>query len=273
VGPAEVKNGSLVTSFTAYQPRTFALKLDAPPTHVTAVHSEPVTLHYDLAGASTDGTPVSGGFDGKGNALPAEMLPQTLHFEGVDFHLAPAQNGTPDALVANGQTIDLPQGQHNRVYLLAAAVDGDQKADFRVGDHTTTLNIEDWGGFIGPWDDRQWQAGEVQMPARNGRPARTEHDDYAQMTGIRPGYIKRASLAWYCSHHHDASGKNVAYSYSYLFGYSIDVPAGARTITLPKNDKVRILAISVAQENPAIHPARPLYDTLGRSEPGPVEQP
>ena len=272
VGPAVVTNGSLVASFTAYQPRTFALKLDPPATRVAAVHSQPVTLHYDLAGASTDGSPVSGGFDGHGNALPAEMLPDTLHFQGVDFHLAPAQNGTPDALVANGQSIDLPQGQHNRAYILAAAIDGDQKADFRVGDHTTTLNIEDWGGFIGQWDDRQWQAGDVQMPPRDGRPARTQHDDYAQMTGIRPGYIKRASLAWYCSHHHDASGKNVAYSYSYLFAYPIDLPAGARSITLPKNDKVRILAISVAQENPAIHPVQPLYDTLGRSEAGPVEQ-
>ena len=76
-----------------------------------------------------------------------------------------------------------------------------------------------------------------------------------------------------CSHHHDPSGKNVAYSYSYLFGYSIDLPAGVRTITLPKNDKVRILAISVAQENPAVHAVRPLYDTLGRSEHGSIEHP
>ena len=273
VGPAVVKDGSLVTSFTAYQPRTFALRLDAPAAHIAATHCQPVALQYDLAGASTDGTPVQGGFDGKGNALPAEMLPVNLHFQGADFHLAPAQNGTPDAVVANGQSIQLPQGQYNRAYILAAAIDGDQKTDFRIGDRTTTLNIEDWGGFIGQWDDRQWQAGDVQMSGRPGRPARTEHDDYAEMTGIRPGYIKRASLAWYCSHHHDASGQNVAYSYSYLFGYSIELPAGARTITLPKNDKVRILAISVAQENPAVHPARTLYDTLGRSEPGPVEQP
>jgi alpha-mannosidase len=273
VGPAVVKDGSLVASFTAYQPRTFAIRLDAPAAHVAAVRSQPVALHYDLAGASTDGSPVSGGFDGQGNALPAEMLPQSLHFQGVDFHLAPAQNGAPDALVAKGQSIPLPQGQYNRVYVLAAAIDGDQKADFQVGDHTATLNIEDWGGFIGQWDDRQWQAGDVTTPARPGRPARTEHDDYAQMTGIRPGYIKRASLAWYCSHHHDASGKNVAYSYSYLFGYALDLPAGARTITLPNNDKVRILAISVAEENPAVQPGRPLYDTLGRSEPGAVEQP
>jgi alpha-mannosidase len=93
------------------------------------------------------------------------------------------------------------------------------------------------------------------------------------MTGIRPGYIKRDQLAWYCSHHHDASGKNVAYSYSYLFGYSLDVPAGAHTITLPKHDKIRVLAMSVVKENPAVEAVQPLYDTLGRSESGPVQQP
>ncbi len=37
--------------------------------------------------------------------------------------------------------------------------------------------------------------------------------------------------------------------------------------------KMRVLAISVAKENPEVSPAQPLYDTLGRSEPGPVEQP
>ena len=273
VGPAVVHDGSLVTSFTAYQPRTFAIQLEAPSARVAAVRSQPVPLEYDLAATSTDGSPVSGGFDGRGDALPAEMLPDTLHFEGVDFHLAHAQNGSPNAVVANGQSISLPQGQHNRAYILAAAIDGDQKADFQAGDHTATLNIEDWSGFIGQWDDRQWKAGDVTMPERAGRPARTEHDAYAEMTGVRPGYIKRAPVAWYCSHHHDASGRNVAYSYSYLFGYSIDLPPGARTITLPKNDKVRILAISVADENPAAYATRPLYDTLGRSEPGAVEQP
>jgi alpha-mannosidase len=159
------------------------------------------------------------------------------------------------------------------VYVLAAAIDGDQDGVFRVGDHDAPLKIEDWGGFIGQWDDRQWQGKDVTRPARPGRPAETEHDDYAVMTGIRPGYIKRAQLAWYCTHHHDAAGKNVAYSYSYLFGYTMDVPAGAHTITLPKNDKIRILAVSVAQENPDLKPVQPLYDTLGRSEPGPVQEP
>jgi alpha-mannosidase len=99
------------------------------------------------------------------------------------------------------------------------------------------------------------------------RPARTEHDDYAEMTGIRPGYIKRANLAWYCSHHHNGAGENVPYAYSYLFAYTIDLPAGAKTISLPDNEKIRVLAASVADENPDVAPVQPLYDTLGRSEP------
>jgi alpha-mannosidase len=266
VGPATVRDGALVTSFSAYQPRTFALKLGAAPASADAVRSTPVPLHYDIAAASNDGAQSTIGFDGKGNALPAEMLPSQITFNDVQFHLAAAKTGVPDAIAANGQAIDLPGGHYNRVYLLAASVDGDQKAAFEIGRKQVDLNIEDWGGFIGQWDDRQWIGKDVSAPARPGRPARTRHDDYAEMTGIKPGYIKRATLAWYCSHHHNSAGENVPYAYSYLFGYSMDLPPGTKTITLPRNDKVRILAISVADENPAVKPVQSLYDTLGRSE-------
>ena len=248
VGPAIVAEGALVTSFSAYQPRTFAVRLSAPPTRVAAVHSEPVSLHYDLAAASNDGTNSVGGFDGEGNALPAEMLPTQISFNDVKFELAPARTGSPDAVVASGQKIDLPQGRYNRVYFLAASSDGDQKATFDVGGKTIDLNIQDWGGFIGQWYDRQWSSGD------------TSGDNYGKMIGLTPAYMKFADLAWYCSHHHDAAGKNIAYSYSYLFAYPVDLPAGAKSITLPDNDKIRILAISVAEENPEVKPAEPLYD-------------
>lgn len=267
VGPATVTGGALIASFSAYQPRTFALKLASSGTVVPSVHSAPVTLHYDIAAATNDGTQSTTGFDGKGNALPAEMLPSQIAFNGVQFRLASAKTGSPNAVAANGQSIDLPPGRYNRLYLLAASTDGDQKAAFETGGKQTELNIQDWGGFIGQWDDRQWIAKDVTVPARLGRPARTQHDDYAEMTGIKPGYIKRATLAWYCDHHHNAKGENVPYAYSYLFAYAIDLPAGAKTITLPHNDKVRVLAISVAEENPEVKPLQPLYDTLGRSEP------
>ncbi|HWY21174.1 MAG TPA: glycoside hydrolase family 38 C-terminal domain-containing protein [Candidatus Acidoferrum sp.] len=250
VGAATVDGGALVTSFSAYQPRTFAVKLAAAPTKVSAVHSVPVTLHYDLATASNDGTKSEAGFDGKGNALPAEMLPVQITFNDMQFQLAPAKTGSPNAVIAKGQTIALPAGHHNRLYILAASADGDQKAKFTVGNTAAELNVENWGGFIGQWDDRQWTSKD------------TSHDDYGQMTGIKPGYIKRADLAWYSSHHHNAAGENVSYRYSYLFAYPIDLPAGENSITLPDNDKIRILAISVADENAAVKPAQPLYDVL-----------
>lgn len=257
VGAATVASGALLTSFGAYQPRTFAVKLTPRSSKVATVRSAPVALRYDLATATNDGSRSEGAFDGKGNAFPAEMLPRQIVFNDVHFQLAPAKTGTPNAVVAKGQTIDLPGGSYNRVYLLAASADGDQKATFEAGNKKVERTIQDWSGFIGQWDDRQWSSSDV------------SHDDYGDMVGLKPGYIKRESLAWYCDHHHNAAGENVAYGYSYLFGYAIDLPPGARTIKLPDNEKVRVLAISVAEENPEIKPVQPLYDVLPSPNAGP----
>jgi len=259
VGSATVNAGVLTTSLGAYQPRAFAIRLSAPAATATGVESAPVTLPYNVATASNDGDRSGTGFDGKGNALPAEMLPSQIVFNDVRFQLASSKTGTPNAVIAKGQKIDLPSGQYNRVYVLAASADGDQNAVFEAGSSKVELKIQDWGGFIGQWDDRQWSSSD------------TVHDNYGEMTGLTPGYIKRADLAWYCSHHHDASGQNVAYAYSYLFGYAIDLPAGAKSIKLPNNDKVRILAISLANENPVVKPAHPLYDVLPSPNPGPSD--
>ena len=295
VGPATVEAGALVTSFTAYQPRTFALKLGAAPAKVAAVVSRPVTLAYDLAAASNDDTKTEGGFDSKGDALPAEMLPATLAFNGVEFHLAPAATGKPDAVVAKGQKIDLPAGRYNRVYILASAV-GDQSAQFKAGEKSADLHIEDWGGFIGQWDTRLWKSRPLTQPVNPNRqlppgvaarppvPLRQDwavsanHATWdiadrgspdwspnypADFLGMAPSFIKRADLAWYASHHHTAEGLNEPYQYSYLFAYAIDLPANAHTLTLPDNANIRVLAVSVAEENPEVRPAQPLYDVLG----------
>ena len=225
VGAATVANGKLVTSFTAFQPRTFAVKLGAAPAKVAAVHSQPVKLAYDLAAASNDGTRSVGGFAADGRALPAEMLLAELSFGGVKFDLAPARTGTPDAVVAKGQTIQLPAGKFNRVYVLAASADGDQKVIFRVGGKAVDAMIQDWGGFIGQWDDRIWKSKEVPIPARAGAPARTRTDPYGEMVGLKPGFIKRADVAWFASHRHTAGGANEPYAYSYLFlGKEVEGP-------------------------------------------------
>ena len=280
VGLANLDNGALVTSFTAYQPRTFAVKLGQPPARLDAIRSLPVPLAYDLAVASNDDTRTEGGIDGKGDALPAEMLPSRITFQGVDFQLAPPKTGTPNAVVAKGQAIALPQGQYNRVYILAASGDQDQTAAFHVGNRAADLTIENWTGFIGQWDtrvfknqdDRNWAISAhhapwppADQPARELRaPSPRYPEDYM---GLEPGYVKPAALAWYASHYHTAEGLNQPYQYSYLFAYSFPMPQRTRTLTLPNNPKIRILAISVAQDNPELNTVQPLFDTMGRTEP------
>jgi alpha-mannosidase len=249
IGPATVRMGALVTSFTAYQPRTFAIKLDPAPAKLSAVLSTPVALRYDLATASTTGSHEAQGFDGRGNSLPAEMLPEELAFNDVHFRLATAKTGTANSVVARGQTIDLPAGSYDHIYVLAAAI-GDQVATFKIGNQDVKLDVQQWNDFIGQWDDRQWSSKD------------TSNDNYGEMTGIKPGYIKRADLAWYADHHHDAKGENVPYAYSYLFAYRMPLPHGAKSLRLPDNRNIRVFAISVATENPEILPVQPLYDQL-----------
>ena len=281
VGPAIITAGNLVTSFAAYQPRTFALKLSPPQTKAAPPQSQSVTLNYDLSVASRLGRPADGSFDwnpnnqgaSQGKALPAEMLPRELVFKGVRFNLAPTGDANPNAVVPHGQTIALPSGKYNRVYLLAASANGDQKATFGVGDKSVDLTIQEWTGFIGQWDNRIWKTTEEIIQPRTGAPAppagtpvRTRTNPYGEMLGLRPGFIKRADIAWFSSQRRTADGGAEPYAYSYLFAYALDLPAGARTLTLPNNDRIRILAVTVADEPWVVTPAQPLYDTLEANE-------
>jgi alpha-mannosidase len=290
---ANIVGGSLETSFNAYQPRTFALKLGAPPVQLNGVKSQPIDLNYDLATASEDDTKSIDGFDAKGDALPAEMLPEAITFGGVNFKLAAAGASKPNAIAAHGQTIQLPSGNFNKIYVIAASDDGDQNATFRVGGKPVELTIGNWGGFIGQWDTRLWKpapdtvtvrqfgnnGSSKEVPLRKNWAVSANHatwdlsdrgspywaprypEDYL---GLRPGYIKREDLAWYASHHHTPDGLNEPYEYSYLFAYAIPLTTQASTLTLPANDKIRILAISIADKDAEVKPVQPLYDVLDK---------
>jgi alpha-mannosidase len=276
LGSANVTRGELVTDLSPYQLRTFAIRLGAPRARLVPSISQTVTLPYDISVTSADGTKTSPGFDAEGRAMPAEMMPRGVEYDGIRFQLGSAVGGSANAVIAKGQTISLPSGRFNRVYLVAASSDGDQKATFSIGNNPVDLNIQYWSGFIGQWDDRQWKTKEVVIPPRTPPPGtppdiaaqlqrpRTRTDPYGEMTGITPGFVKRAPLAWFASHRHTADGVNVPYAYSYLFAYAIDVPANAKTLTLPDNDKIRILAITAANQRGRVSPAQPLYDTLER---------
>jgi alpha-mannosidase len=276
--PTNISGGDLVASLTPNQVRSFAIKLGPAKSKVTAPTSHPVTLAYDMSVTSRDGRPADGAFDwqpnapasGQGKAIPAEMLPADIAYAGIHFKLANAAPGKPNAVTAHAQKIALPAGNHSRVYILAAAV-RDQKGIFTVGNNSVELSIPDWTGYIGQWDNRGWETKQEPIvrpadapPLQPGAPTTRTVTNFNGV--LTPGFIKRADVAWFASHRHDSAGLNEAYAYSYLFAYAIDVPSGATSITLPDNERIRILAITVADEPSNVQPARPLYDTLVRND-------
>jgi hypothetical protein len=266
VGEASVVKGELLADFTPYQVRSFAVKLGAPPAKVPVPASQPVKLTFDQAVASADRSVSGGRFDSGGRSLPAEMLPPTLPYSGITFVLGPASG--LNAIAGRGQTIQLPAGAFTRVYLLAAA-DGDQKAAFRVGTTPVDLTIQDWGGYLGQWDNRIWKSHEEPVPPRQGQPTPAPGTPprmrtVTEFAGLTPGFVKRTPVAWFASHRHASDGSNDPYAYSYLYAYAIDIPAGATTLTLPANERIKILAVTVSDETAVARPAAPLYDTLVR---------
>ncbi len=80
------------------------------------------------------------------------------------------------------------------------------------------------------------------------------------LANLRPAFIKRDEVGWVAAHRH-APGGDEPYIYCNLFKYRLDLPKGASTLTLPKNSRVRIVAVSAAKNfNDDTTPAHLLYE-------------
>jgi len=114
---------------------------------------------YNSTGIYTEGSEFSSGssLDHVGSAFPAEVLGPGKEWEGVTFRFGPAN--APDAVAS--QSIELPSGKFNGLYMLAVGVEGNQESQvFRVtyADGTSTAfsqSLSDWytpKNFIGESD-------------------------------------------------------------------------------------------------------------------------
>ncbi|MCX7973020.1 MAG: glycosyl hydrolase-related protein [Candidatus Aminicenantes bacterium] len=260
---------SLMFTLKPYEIKSLALDLAPAPFKTEPPKFKPVPLNYDLAAACPDGSMNQRGFDASGRCLPSEMLPPEIEFGAIRFALGPAVG--PNALIPKGQTVALPEGDNKRLYLLAASASSDQRATFWVEERPVELIIQSWDGYIGQWDRRLWTIKEELLSPRSSSassppllfsppPIR----EVMEFAGLVPGYIKPAPVAWFSSHLHGIDGSNEPYSYCYLFAYIIETPENPRRLTLPYNETLRILAITVSNESGRFIPAFPLYDQLER---------
>jgi alpha-mannosidase len=232
----------LVTDMEAFSLRAFALRLKSPPAKVAQPRTRLLRLGFN-------GSATRGNFDGNGRRFAS--LPAKITSEGINFKLGSIRAGQKNVLSCRGQTLKIPAG-FDRIYFLAAAIGGDQFDRFTVGGRIVKMKTQNWCGFIGQWDNRQW----------GGKPIELAYNWDRKLRRIVPGYIKRDPVAWF-SPHLVAEGKIQYYKYAYLFKYHIDLSPGDESLVLPRNPKIKIFAITASNEAiHSLHPARPLYDTL-----------
>lgn len=257
IGSAALHDGRLLVNLTPYSPASYALVLEDAPVSLEPAHGQPLQMTYDVDVVSSDGDRADGGMDAEGRTFPAEVLPRSLASEGVEFRLGDSSEGRLNAVCCRGQTLEFPQGDFDRVYLLAAGQD-DVTATFTVGERSQELSVQNWTGFIGQWDDRIWdrEFGEVDYRCEG------------QVTGISPGYIKRDTIAWFATHRHHPQRGNEAYKFSYLFKYGLDLRPGDRTLRLPDDPRIKLFAVTLADsKNDAVRLAAPLYDDFTDRKP------
>ncbi len=256
-----------------YQPRTFAIRFKNWPGPMHEIPSAPLTLRFNLDGVSTDANRADGDFDDKRQTLAAELFPATMSLDGVLFKFGSSKDGALNVLAPAGQTLQLPAGNYNRVYVVAGAVGGDVNATIAG----QPLTIREWQGPVGQWDSRLKEPRQLRevsvapMTAGQSWSADAINQDlvvqYDVAGGvlkgidqIRRGFVKRDEIAWVGTHRHDPSG-NQPYIGSDLLLYSIDLPAGTRELRLPNDDRIRIMAITVAREPFHLWPATTLYSS------------
>ncbi len=259
IGPAVVREGKLVFDLNPFGIKTFALKLLPIASQLTPPLSVPVELPYNVDVFSHDQNRQDGAFDSSGRSFPAEWVPDTIVTDSLSFKLGPRTDGARNAVACEGQEIEIPDGKFNRLYILAAAAEENQKGLFRVGEKNVEIPVAYWSGFIGQWDNRTWAegpAGKIDF----------DREKYTY-TGVVPGYTRQDNVAFFTTHlHHPVEG-NEAYIYGYMLKYAVELPAGARTVKLPVNPAIKILAMTVAwNENDNSRPARNLFDVLKRNQ-------
>ncbi len=241
---------ALALDFKPYQLRSLACTLRAPA-KLAPPTTRPVELPFNLDAFSFNDLKQDGAFDGDGATMPAEMIGDQVLAEGITFRIGPRENGRRNAVACRGQRVELPAGNFDRLHLLACSINGDADGEFRVNDRPHPLHVQDWSAFLGSWDNRVFEGHvpEVSFSINN------------RLERIATGYIKRAPLAWFCSHRHQRAGNDQIYTYSYLFKYTLPLPTGAKTLTLPQNPRIRIFAATVAHdEADDLVPVHPLYD-------------
>lgn len=225
---APQKYGLTVTGTSGSLVHTNALNLTvlAP---IPGAKEVSLSTLFNRAGIYTEKRTFSGGLDNGGSAYSANQLGTSLNWNGVAFGLGTAN--VPDAISCSGQTVTLPAGNFSTLLLLGTAVDGSQSAQtFTVAytDNSTTTIQQ----YLSDWAGPQNFAGE--------------------------------SVVFNMGYRVSSNGTLDTNTAVNLYGYSLTLnqTKTVKSVTLPNNNNVEILAMDLAN-TAAAAPLSTYYNRAG----------
>lgn len=226
---AAFEGKTLKFNIGAFGIKTFRVKLKNREAAIAKPAFVQIPLNFNLRAASYNAFRNEANFDGKGNSYAAELWPDQISLGDIKFQLgSPEKN---NGLKCKGDTIILPDGKFNKIYLLAAGARGDVKVEFMVDGKIQTAVIPYYSGFIGQWGH----------------------------TGHTEGFMKQDQVAFVGTHKHNApTNKDVPMEYTYMFPVELNIPAHAKQLILPYQTDVVIFSAVAASTNANVLPATDL---------------
>jgi len=223
--------GRILTTDVGYNTiKSFAVKLRTSAQNQVKQQSLEIVYNEDQFTTDNnrdDATKFPGLF-----SYPAELIPNVIESGGIRFEMGSREDTRNNVISCEGQQITIPKGNYNKVYLLAAGQDEIDGAEFLVGDSKQKLNIARWTGTIGQ---------HYVLRFRNND---------SELSEIRTPFLRKDPIAWFSSHrHYGYPSGNQAYEYCYMYRYSLVIPEGATSVTLPNNSKIKIFAMTASLNN------------------------
>lgn len=238
-GKADIKDGILNFDISHYSIRSFALKLK---TEQSSIKQTSVELPYNVDVMTFDRNRADCE-NPRSLSYPAELIPSEVISEDIRFKMGNTKDESLNAVACKGQTIQLSSSGYNRIYILAAATE-ECSGVFMMNNNREKLSIGAWSGFVGQYYNRIFDAGGETV------------------LDIKDPYVNQNNIAWFASHIHKGyPTANQSYQYSYMYKYELTLPDHTTSIKLPDSSKIRIFAITVAnQPGDILQFAKPMYD-------------
>ncbi len=238
-----IKN-SLSGQLSAYEIKT--AKLHIPKVKQVSLLTKSMDLPWNCRGYSPNKNRQDGDLTGSGISFPAELVPEVIHWNGVPFQTGPRAYHENNVLVPNGQRIKLPEGDWKALHLLVGSVNGDTLYKIGMSGSEVEFKAHDLTAPVGKWYNRFVDGTYVNSIDECAKP-----------------YLNEVDIAHFVTHLHcKSSNSDLAYQYGYFFCESFSIESNVKEITLPKNSRIRVFALSLSSLQLDFKMKRPISNSL-----------